>query len=138
MRTLVAIAILCTSASAAPVPKELKKSPFGQFYGAWELISYNGEENSEVFTFEISEEWSSLTRSSGGKIVRYAYIVRLNSTNTPIQMTSAVDDKQEHYKTSIVKVEGDLLYECWSLSEAIPTTFSAKGGNQLYIYKRAR
>ena len=141
MRTLLSLAVLCTSVAAAPVPKELRKSPYNQFQGKWELIKFECDipgpaDGGASGTYSI--DGKTCTISSNGDMMEHS--LTIDDSQLPLRITSTCFLHVQQRTYSIAKVDGDFLYECYSETPKLtfPKDFTTKDGCYLLTFKRIK
>ena len=135
MRTLLTLLLVGTTAFAAPVPKEVKKSPLGLLQGKWVIVTMDSGTGQKVQTddFEMynltieGEKLSSAYRH--GPICQNAPMT-FDFEAMPMRMTVAG-------MTYIFKFENDQLWKCHGQGNAIPTEFKGGDGRYCTVLKRA-
>ncbi len=129
MRTLFLLALLCTSATAAPVPKEVKKQE--RLVGAWKLesVTFGGVAN-EVGATET--EWK----------IDENFALTHNYIQTQLKIDTVTKEIDWSMGESILRgryeVSGDQLTICLS-KKNLPraTTFVPNEKNFVWVLRRA-
>ena len=128
MRTLLSLALFCTSATAAPVPKELKKQ--GSIVGVWKLESFTtGGDASEVVASET--EWK----------IDKNFVFSRNLIRTQLKIDAVTEEIDWSMGESTLygryEIRGDQLTICLS-KKNLPrqTTCVANPNNFVWVLRR--
>lgn len=135
MRTLCLLTLLCSAASAAPIPKELKKRD--GIVGVWKLESIkifgkasSVDANETEWTIE---ENFALTRSGSQKGPQHQ--IRLTQLKIDTA-TKAVDWPKSEF-LGRYEVSGDQLTICLSMPDnPRPTTLEPNANNYVWVLRR--
>ncbi len=129
MRAVTLLAMLCTSATAAPVPKELKKQ--GSIVGVWKIESFStGGVANEVGDTET--EWT----------IDENFALTHNSIRTQLKIDTVTKEIDWCMGISILcgryEVRGDRLTICLSKKNlARQTTLVPNPSNFVWVLRRA-
>ena len=110
MRTLILLACSAAFASAAPVPKELKKDELARFEGVWWEMRCNDTDSSDLNgsrQFSFNRDGSAGIHSKAGAAPSQ-YKFALDSTTTPRSFTWVPTRGGIEYN-AIYKFDGDRL-----------------------------
>ena len=140
MRSALSFALLCATAFAAPVPKELKKAP--KLEGEWEMIGRHagGKEVASSFALWRIDEKNIFIFFAGdveGKPTYTSIIHSIDLQSKP--MTLDYTNHAGLYRKAIVFLEADKLTLCISFDTPAnrPAAFGAANADT-YVYKRVK
>ncbi len=137
MRTLFLLSLLlCTTATAAPVPKELKKQ--GSIVGEWKLesVTVGGTASSvgpDDTDWKIDENFA-LTRSNSTKSRPWGNQLKIDTATKELDWPSGIVTFLGRYEVS-----GDQLTICLGLKNLPrPTNCEPNAGNFVWVLRRAQ
>ena len=139
MRTAAAILLFASLASAAPVPKEVKKEN-DSIEGVWWEARFNNTPNADSanarqFSFN-KDGTAGIHQSAGAKPLDYKYVV--DRTTTPPSFTWIRSNGSENYR-AIYRVEGDTLFIVFTeIKKPVPKEVKPGVGDVYYELKRVK
>lgn len=139
MRSLLAIALVGATAFAAPVPKELKRSPRDRLQGQWVIVSLDTSAGQQVQTdvfagVTLTFEGDKLSTATPGGAGYKNETAIFDFDALPMR----IDIKTETSTTKgIFKFEDGQLHWCHTgQSKPAPTEFKGGAGNYCFIWIR--
>ena len=132
MRTLAALLLVCTTASAAPVPKEVAKRPDAElFVGTWETVvsEAGGQPHSKArWTFDAALKMVSIP--VGGAVGGGSeWVIKIDPAKTPKEIDIG------GYK-GIYEFVGADIKLVYTLGGPRPTDYSAAPGKYYSLLRR--
>jgi len=140
VRTLLTLAVLAATASAAPVPAEAKRTPLDKMQGKWIIVSIdNGrgpiEPTGDFGTYTLTLEGDKLTTATATGTLYDKLPVKGDFKADPMQLTVAFGGDSS--LPGIFKFEDGQLHWCHAQAgQPRPTEFRGGNGDQYFVWKR--
>lgn len=139
MRTLIVLLLALPVASAAPVPKEVKKNPLDAFDGVWwearfENSVYENPDIARRFTFDMA---GGLAIRQNEKAIPEEYTIEIDPSTTP--QSFKLKSKGKVIYNAVYAVDADSLrFALTNLTKPLASEVKCGTGDVYYELKRLK